>query len=130
MHGEALTVPPRSQAEEEAAALTKAVLRAADRLGIRNATLSRVIGISEPTLSRMRSGERLINRGQKEFELSVLFVRLYRSLDAIIGGDDTVSQKWLQNKNLALKAAPLEMIESVQGLTDVIRYLDTRRAVI
>lgn len=130
MDGEALIVPPQDRAEKEAAAVTKAVLRAADRLGIRNAALSRVIGVSEPTLSRMRSGERLINRNQKEFELGVLFVRMYRSLDAIIGGDDTVSQQWLRNKNEALNSVPVEMIESVQGLTDVIRYLDARRAVI
>lgn len=121
---------PRDRSGTEAAAITKAVLRAADRLEIKNAILGRIVGVSEPTVSRMRSEGRLLKRDQKEFELSVLFVRMYRSLDAITGGDDRTSSKWLRNQNTALNAIPLSLIQEVQGLTDVIRYLDARRAVI
>lgn len=125
-----LSLASREQTDREAAAVTKAVLRAADRLRMKNTVLSRVVGVSEPTVSRMRSDGRLLRRDQKEFELGVLFVRLYRSLDAITGGDDHVSSEWLRNRNTALDAVPLDLIQGVQGLTDVIRYLDARRAVI
>ena len=53
---------------------------------------------------------------------------MYRSLDAIVGGDDAVAAAWLKNTNTALGAAPLEMIQTVSGLNDVIGYLDSRRA--
>jgi len=59
----------------------------------------------------------------------VLFVRLYRSLDAIVGGDETVARAWMVNRNTALDSVPLELIQSVSGLTNAIQYLDARRAI-
>ena len=62
-------------------------MRAADLLDITARMLASVIGVSEATVSRMRREEFLLERGTKPFELAVLFVRLFRSLDAIVGGD-------------------------------------------
>ena len=78
-------------APEDAAVVTKAALRAAERLGVKNNVLARIVGLSEPTISRLRKGSLAIEPGQKAFELALLFVRLYRSLDAIVGGDDGVA---------------------------------------
>ena len=117
-------------APDEALVVTKAALRAADRLGIRNTVLARIVGVSEPTVSRMRRGDYLLTRDQKPFELAVLFIRLYRSLDAIVDGDDVVAQNWMQNENTALNGRPLTLIQSVAGLVNVIQYLDARRAVV
>jgi hypothetical protein len=115
---------------DKAAVLTKAVLRAATRLGLTNKVLATVIGLSEATVSRMRAGEYLLQPGHKPFELAVLFVRLYRSLDAIVGGDDAVAGSWLKNSNAVLDAPPLALIQTVPGLMNVIQYLDARRAVV
>jgi hypothetical protein len=60
----------------------------------------------------------------------LLFVRLYRSLDAITGGDDDVARSWLHNDNSALGGVPLNLVQSVPGLVNVIAYLDARRAVV
>ena len=78
----------------------------------------------------MGKGEYPLEPETKSFELAVLFVRLYRSLNAITGGDEGVAGAWLTNPNLALDGRPLELIQSVSGLTNVIQYLDTRRAVV
>jgi antitoxin Xre/MbcA/ParS-like protein len=86
--------------------------------------------VSEATVSRMRSGDYLLQRGQKPFELAVLFLRLYRSLDAIVGGDGSVASLWLKNRNSALNAEPIALIQTVPGLMNVIQYLDARRAVV
>ena len=124
-------VDPRSDnVPKESAVVTKATLRAADRLDIKNNVLARIVGLSEPTISRMRKGEYALERGQKAFELAVLFVRLFRSLDAIVGGDDIVASEWLRNHNTAFNSIPLEIIQSVSGLTNVIGYLDSRRAIV
>jgi hypothetical protein len=114
---------------KEGVVLTKATIRAADRLGMSQRTLGNVLGLSESVISRMRNGDYVLDRG-KPFELAVLFVRLYRSLDAIVSGDDKTASVWLRNDNLALKARPVDLIQKVQGLVDVIRYLDARRAII
>lgn len=112
----------------EATVLTKATLRAAARLALTHKLLAAVIGVSEATVSRMRSGGYVLQRGEKPFELAVLFVRLYRSLDAIVGGDDATAASWLKNRNIALDAAPVALIQTVSGLMNVIQYLDARRA--
>jgi hypothetical protein len=78
----------------------------------------------------MGSGDYELQPGQKSFELALLFVRLARSLDAIVGGDDAVAGAWLRNPNSALHEEPLQLIQTVPGLMNVIQYLDARRAVI
>jgi hypothetical protein len=114
----------------EAGVLTEAVIRAADQLGVNAKSLSAVLGVSEATVSRMRRKDFVLERGTKPFELGVLFVRLFRSLDAIAGGDESVARAWIKNQNLALEARPLEKIMTIAGLFDVIAYLDSRRALV
>ena len=123
---------PRTGAPPAAAAgvVTEAVILAADQLGVNAKSLSAVLGVSEATVSRMRRKDFLLERGTKPFELGVLFVRLFRSLDAIVGGDETVAKAWIKNPNLALEARPLEKISTIAGLIDVIAYLDSRRALV
>jgi hypothetical protein len=124
----ALTGHRSDAAPAEAMAVTKATLRAAEKLGLTNRALAAVVGLSEPTISRMKKGTFALERGAKSFELGVLFVRLYRSLDAIVSGDEEVARAWLHNENLALGGKPLTLIQSVAGLMNVIQYLDARRA--
>jgi len=112
----------------ESAALTKATIRAAQKLGLKNRMLSAVIGLSPPTISRMSRGEYELDRTSKAFQLSVLFVRLYRSLDAIVSGDENVARAWLNNPNVPLGDKPINLIQTVSGLVNVIDYLDARRA--
>lgn len=121
--------PRHSGQPNPRAVLTKAALRAAEQLGVNARTLAATIGVSEATLSRMKHGDHLLESGTKPFELAVLFVRMFRSLDAIAGGDINVARAWLANTNTALDAKPIEKIRTVSGLTDVIAYLDARRAI-
>src|ERR1700756_3856713 len=115
---------------KEPSVLTSATVRAAERLQIKNAALARILGVSDSTVSRMRNKALFLERGDKPFELAILFVRLYRSLDSIMAGDDAVAADWLRNNNTALNGIPLELIQSVPGLVNVIEYLDSRRAIV
>lgn len=124
-----MRIKPRPKsAPKESSVITRATLRAAERLRIKNNALAKIVGLSEPTVSRMRKDEYFLERGNKSFELAILFVRFYRSLDAIVGGDDKVAGDWIRNKNTALDAIPLELIQTVAGLVNAIEYLDSRRA--
>jgi hypothetical protein len=106
--------------------LTRATLAAAHRLGVRNARLAQVIGTSEASVSRLSAGRRIDPRG-KEGELALLFLRLFRSLDALVGGDDAQARAWLNAENTHLGGVPAERICQVEGLVDVIHYLDGMR---
>jgi hypothetical protein len=122
--------PQPVQIAQKGPTVTKATLRAAANLGLSNKAVGGIIGLSEATISRMGSGRYVLAPDDKPFELSVLFVRLYRSLDAITGGDDAVARAWLRNDNTALGGTPLSLVQTVQGLVNVIAYLDARRAVV
>jgi len=108
------------------AVLTRAVRSAAARLGLRNRQLAEVLGTSEASISRL-SGDRTIDPSSKEGELALLLLRLFRSLDALVGGDEEQARAWLGAHNHHLGAVPLERIVSVEGLVDVVRYLDALR---
>lgn len=115
-------------ASQEGRVVTKAALAASERLGLTAARLSDILGISAPTVSRMKRQDFCLEPGSKPFELAVLLIRVFRSLDAIVGGDDIVSRAWLQNHNDALAGVPAEKLTSITGLLDVLSYLDARRA--
>lgn len=117
-----------AQNPEAGAVLTKAALRAADRLGLSGRQLADIVGVSEATVSRWKRGDSLLEPGSKPFELAALLVRTFRSLDAITGGDEAVARRWLAAPNTALAARPVERMTQVQGLVDVTIYLDARRA--
>ena len=121
-------VQPRRPAPAEEAVATKALLRAASRLSLSNKQLGRILGLSEATVSRMGSGAYTLSLGDKSFELAILFIRLFRAIDALTGGDEAVASAWLRNENLALGAAPLTLLQSVSGLVHVLGYVDARRA--
>lgn len=121
---------PAAESVDDAAVVTKGVVRAADLLGLPNRALASVLGLSEATISRMASGSYRLQPHQKPFELAVLFLRLFRGLDAIVGGDTAVARAWLRSDNTALGAAPIGLIESVSGLVMVVGYLDARRAAV
>lgn len=110
------------------ATLTKAVVRAAAFLGISQAALADVLGVSAATASRLVAGAYQLQPARKrEWEFALLFVRVFRSLDAIVG-NDRAAQTWLRSENRALGARPLELIRGAEGLVRVLHYLDASRS--
>lgn len=114
----------------EGQVVTKATVAAAERLGLSARGLAAVIGVSEASVSRMKRLEHHLEKGSKPFELALLLIRLFRSLDAITGGDEGVAKDWMRNPNTMLGGKPAEKIATVTGLTDVLAYLDARRALV
>lgn len=111
---------------EPAVVLTKALLNAARRLGLRNRDLAAVVGASEASVSRLTGG-RTIEPASKEGELALLFLRMFRSLDALVGGEAEQARAWLHADNAHVGGVPAERIRHVEGLVDVVQYLDSMR---
>jgi hypothetical protein len=116
----------RAAAVDPVVVLTKAVLSAAARLGLTQRHLADVLGASEASISRLQRS-RGIDPASKEGELALLFLRVYRSLDALVGGDDDKARQWLHAPNDHLGGAPADRMRTVQGLVDVAQYLDAMR---
>ena len=115
-----------TQAPAPHAVLAKAVFAAADRLGIRQRDLAAILGASEASVSRLQRG-RSLEPASKEGELALLFLRVFRSLDALVGGDESQARAWLHADNIHLGGAPADRVKTVEGLVDVVQYLDAVR---
>ena len=64
--------PTAAQRPDPAAVLTKGLLRASELLDLTSATLARVLGVSEASISRIVSGARRVDPDSKEGELALL----------------------------------------------------------
>lgn len=110
------------------AVLTKATLRSAGLLGLSNSVLARAVGLSEASISRMASGAKAFEVGSKPAELAALVIRVYRSLDALVGNSEQHRRLWVTSFNRALNATPRDAIQTAEGLVRVVTYLDAARA--
>jgi predicted XRE-type DNA-binding protein len=108
--------------------LTKAVVRAADQLELNQAELARILGVSDSSVSRLINQARLIDPASKEGELALLLVRVYRSLDALVGGDKEQRLAWLRSRNRFMNARPADLLTTATGLVNTVAYLDSARA--
>lgn len=119
---------PRADLPNPSVVLTEAVLKAAELLDLQTRVLAAALGLSAPTISRMKNGKFVLERGSKAFELALVMVRVFRSLDAIVGGDAKSAQGWMRAENTILAARPIDKIQTILGIVDVLNYLDARRA--
>jgi hypothetical protein len=127
MHAATPAVVAAPRAADEVAVLGKSVVRAARLLGLSQRSVAEILGISEASASRLFAGKYSLSRERsKEWELALLFVRFFRSLDALWGHED-MARTWLASENTALGAPPAELLHSVQGLVSVVSYLDSAR---
>jgi transcriptional regulator with XRE-family HTH domain len=118
---------PHRSATQPGQTLARATTRAAQLLGLSQAELARILGVSPATVSRMAAGRYVLQREQKAWELAALFVRMFRSLDALVGANDAQARAWLASPNRALGGEPRSMLAQTEGLVRVVHYLDAAR---
>ncbi len=121
----AVTAMP-AHSPNPAQTLCKALFRAADALGLRQAELGRAIGLERTSVSRLKN-KGVLDPDSKTGELAACVIRIYRDLFALLGADETAIRHWMATPNLHLNGAPNELIQQVQGLVRVIAYLDAMR---
>lgn len=109
--------------------ITKAFINAAKLLQLNTQEIIHITGMSPASWTRVCHHKRLIEVDSKEGEMAVLFLRVYRSLDALFGGNDDASRDWLRSENYHLEGIPIELIQSIEGLVRVVTYLDAMRGV-
>ena len=111
--------------------LTKALVNTAAYLDLPKTKLARVLGLSPATVTRLYTQAYQLSPARKEWEFAVLLVRLYRSLDSIVGGSAEDARKWLDSENHGLGGKkPADLIESTEGIVRVVNYLDACRGIV
>ncbi|MFT7561570.1 MAG: hypothetical protein ACI93R_003499 [Flavobacteriales bacterium] len=108
------------------AVLAKAVLKAAEQLGLKQVNLAAVLGMHRTAISRLKQSPSL-NPASKQGELALLLIRLARALFALTGGDSDWIKHFMATPNHVTGGVPAEQIESIQGLMSVVQFADAIR---
>ena len=120
-------MPTAIAQKTDADLVTRALLEAGRELGMTLGQLARIIGVSESTMKNCSRGTGLIS-SPKDLELSLGFIRLYRALFAILGGNSEQMQHWMQTPNRHFNGqSPAVQAENYQGLAELNVYLDAMR---
>lgn len=110
-------------AKSDAQLVAEACGRAAQALGLTRDELSAVVGKHRTSIERTG-----LDPKTKEGELGLLFVRVYRSLHALMGGDQALMRHWMEHPNRYLgEQPPRQLLTRVEGLARVASYLDALR---
>ena len=120
----ALTPLPREPlAQPDAQLVAEACGRAAPALGLSRDELTAVVGKHRAGVDRTG-----LDPAAKEGELALLFLRVYRSLHALCGGDQALMRHWIEQPNHHLgEQPPRLLLARIEGLTRVASYLDALR---
>jgi len=108
--------------------LTSAVTRIAELWNLSNGKLAAILGLSPATVSRLRHGQARLDPASKSFEAGQFLLRLFRSLDALLGSDDDAARRWLEADNLDLGGKPIDQVDTMRGLIELCDYVDFYRA--
>ncbi len=109
-----------------AAVLAKAVLNAADQLGLKQAELAAVLGIHRTAISRLKQNPALDPKS-KQGELALLLIRIARALFALTGGDKDWIKHFMHSQNQVTGGIPAKQMETIQGLMQVLNFVDALR---
>ena len=104
--------------------LAKAVLAAAERLGLAQDQLALILSIdSVKTLTSLE-----LDPTSKQGEIALTLIRITTSLDALAGGDTTWMQHFMKSPNKLMSGIPIEQIQNPQGLASVLQLVEGLRA--
>jgi uncharacterized protein (DUF2384 family) len=122
-----VTLAHRHEAQSTAV-LTEAVRRVGKLWKLTDQQLGAILGLSRASAARVREGKLELDPRAKSFEVGQYLVRLFRSLDALMGCDDEAARDWLRTPNLDLETRPIELLSTFTGLSRVCDYVDGFRA--
>jgi len=122
------STPSAPDADAKSAVVSKAVVRAAQALGLRQSELASILGISAPSASRLIGGQYLLQPEGKPFELALLLIRVFRSLSGVLGDRMEEASAWMRVENRALGGVPARLVTTATGLVNTVGYLDAARA--
>ncbi len=107
----------------DARLVAAACQQAASELGLSKDELGEIVGRHRTSLER-----RGLEPSSKEGQLGLLFLRVARSLDALMGADLELMRHWLEQPNAHLAGqCPRQLLFTVEGLGRVAAYLDAQR---
>ena len=117
---------PQVENLESDVVLAKAVLKASEQLGLKQKELANVLGVHRTFVSRLKQNPKL-SPSSKQGELALMLIRVARALSALTGGDEVWIKRFMHSPNSVTNGIPAKQIETVHGVTIVLRYVEAIR---
>lgn len=108
------------------AVLCKALFKAMNYLGLKQRELGQTIGLDRSSIARLKQ-KGMLNPECKAGELATYVIRIFRDLYTLMGGDETAIRHWMKTPNRHLNGRPNDLVQTAQGLIQVLAYLDAVR---
>ena len=89
--------------------------------------LGEILGIAGSGAADLRNGTFRLARPDPAFRAGQYLVRLFQELSVLIGDDRSV-MAWLQTENMDLGGRPIDLVRTERGLSELLSYVETRRA--
>ena len=106
--------------------LAKSFFNTAKQLNLTQTQLAAILGVSQPTISRLKTQLKL-DPASKQGELALLLIKLYTALYDLNGGDLDWMHHFLNSKNRVTGGIPIKQIETAHGLVLVLQFLEAIR---
>ena len=94
--------------------LAKAVLNAAEQLGLEQRQIDQVLGVDHTAIINMG-----VDPVSKPGQQALVLIRVFQSLYALTGGDIEAIQNFMSSPNLMTGGIPIEQIQEDTGLVQV-----------
>ena len=105
--------------------LSKAVVRAAEWLGVNNAVLAEIIDLPATAVNRLHDGRLHIKEDSASFQHAADFVAVFTSLHMKFAADSYIARQWMTNDNTVLYEPPVLRMQRSGGLAAVRAYVET-----
>jgi hypothetical protein len=105
---------------EDAALVSKAVVRAATHLDVPDPVLATILGLSASAVEQARKSKTHLIQDWLTRERAVPLLRLSRALDLGLGGDAEAAGRWIRRHNTAFGASPLDVLQTAGGPQSVL----------
>jgi hypothetical protein len=128
-----LRMPPtleeyrREKRKEVARKLSRDFFEATNSMGLSNKEISEILGVSEPTISRAKKRDIYFSETRHhQWLIAELLIKARRELTRIYN-HPRKEKHWFTTYNHDLRAVPIKILQTIEGLLEVVRHLESRQ---
>ena len=113
--------------KSEAVKLTKEFFEATNSMGLSNREVGEILGVSEATISRAKKRDSYFTQTHHhQWVIAELLIKARLELTRIY--DHPRKEKhWFTTYNHELRAIPINILKSMEGLLEIVRHLESRQ---
>lgn len=109
--------------QEDAALVSKAILRAAAHLGLPDPVLATILGLPASGVEQARESQTPVIQDWLTLERAAPVIRLSRALDQGLGGDAEAIESWVSSHNTAFGERPINILQTAGGPQKVLDHV-------